>query len=691
MKIKALIVGSFPMAGLAALLTSGQVAATGPAAPALERMWLFDLPDGVLVALVAIGFSALAGLALLLARVLSRRRPTLRTTSVTLTASAAAGILVAFLAADTWHAYVADQMVSLPPTAAGRPIPDLLMAPTPAQAAASPRLPASALKALAGRARQVGVNLGALEDDTLTLKLFDDLELVAVRDRIAQVQGGQAWVGRIEGDPDSEVILAVKGNTLMGTVATDGRLFEIVFVNGDTHAVREIDLTQLPPEDPPQAPVTEGDATATTLTETAMGEASTGQVVDVMVVYSAKAQANAGGESGIQSRIINATTAANQAYLNSNIDMTLNLVHMGPSDYVETNSMPTALSRLRSTTDGYQDQVHPLREQYGADVVVLVSADTDYCGYGYVMRTVATSFATSAFAVVRDGCLTAGSFAHEIGHIMGNVHNQEDAGTAGAYPDSYGYRICGKFRDIMSYSCTGEPRVSYFSNPEVYYQTWPTGILGTNDTARSMNVTGTTVANFRPSAAGATTVPAAPGNLQASLVGTDGVALTWTDNATDEVGYRLQSSVDGATWFEIAALAANATGFTDTGLTPGQTYSYRVLAFNSIGNSDVSNLASATISLPVADTTQPVVKILTPANGAILKSNTTISLSATDNVAVTGLKLYIDAKLVGTTSNASLSYNWNIKKAAAGSHTIRGDALDSAGNLGSVTITVTKK
>lgn len=274
---------------------------------------------------------------------------------------------------------------------------------------------------------------------------------------------------------------------------------------------------------------------------------------------------------------------------------------------------------------------------------------------------------------------------------MGNVHNPEDASTPGVYPGSYGYRVCGKFRDIMSYSCTGEPRVSYFSNPEVNYQTWPTGILGTNDTARSMNVTGTTVANFRPAASGLTTVPVAPGNLQAVLAGSDGIALSWTDNATDEVGYRLQSSVDGVTWVEIATLAANATGFIDTSLSPGQTYSYRVHAFNSIGNSDFSNLASATISLPAADTTLPVVQIHTPANGAILKSNTTISLSATDNVAVTGLKLYIDAKLVSTSSNASLSYNWNIKKAAVGSHTLRADALDSAGNLGSVTITVTKK
>lgn len=683
--------------GATLMLAGGTASASPPGSEDSIWVWIANLPDWIPVVLLVCFFLGLALLALKAytrwASPGARQGSRWRRYSAVLAGGGVVGLLVALLVADTWHAFLLEKMSALPPTAAGRPISDLLLAPLPEQAATKPQLPPSAMAAKSGRERHANVNLGAIEETTLALNLFDDTDLIAVRDRVAEVQGGKAWVGHIEDDPDSEVILAAKGNTLAGTVSTDGRLFEILYVNGNTHAVREIDLSKLPPEDPPEAPDTAGDLGDTGLAAEGAGDGSTGQVVDVMVVYTPKVRTNAGGDNAIQSRIINAATAANQGYLNSNIDIALNLVYMGPVDYVETNSMPTSLSRLRSTTDGYVDTVHPLREQYGADVVILLSADTDYCGYAYVMRTVATTFATSAFGVVRDGCLTAGSFAHEIGHIMGNVHNPEDTTSAGAYPDSYGYRICGKFRDIMSYSCSGEPRVNYFSNPEIYYSSWPTGILGSNDTARSMNATASTVANFRTSVSVTPepTVPNAPSNLQATPNGADVISLTWTDNALNDSGYKLQSSVDGVTWFEIATLAANATSFVDAGLTPGETYDYRVFAFNSIGNSEFSNIASATLVATPADSTPPVVKIAKPANGAVLSSNTSVSLNATDNVGVSGLKLYIDDKLVGSTTSSSLTYNWNVKKASSGTHTLRGDAIDAAGNLGTVSITVTKK
>lgn len=678
------------------LVPTSAVFATPDASPNSPQdtwLWLANIPDWMLGALVAAMFVLLIGTGLLVFHLARQSVPRRRAVSATLGASALAGFLVAFLAADAWHAYLAEKMLALPPTAAGRPIPDLLVDPSPEKATSRPQLPPAALIAKSGRERHANVNLKAIDEPTLALRLFDDLDVVAVRDRVAEIQGGRVWVGHIEEDPDSEVILAAKGNTLAGTVSTDGRLFEILFVNGNTHAVREIDLTQLPPEDPAEAPDTTGDTGDSGLNDLGAGDTSTGQVVDVMVVYTPKVRTNAGGDNAIQSRILNAASAANQGYLNSNIDIALNLVYMGAVDYAETNSMPTSLSRLRSTTDGYLDLVHPLRDQYGADVVILLTTDTDYCGYAYIMKTVSTAFATSAFGVVRDGCLTAGSFAHEIGHIMGNVHNPEDASSAGAYPDSYGYRICGKFRDIMSYSCSGEPRVNYFSNPDIYYSSWPTGILGSNDTARSMNVTSPTVASFRASATGLPepTVPSDPSNLQASVTGGDTISLSWSDNAVDEVGYKVQSSTDGATWFEIATLAANATTFVDDGLPPGQTYHYRVFAFNSVGNSAFSNLASATLPATAVDTTPPAVKINNPANGAVLSAKTSITLSATDNVAVTGLKLYIDNKLVSSTTSSSLSYSWNVKKATSGSHAIRGDAIDAAGNLGTTSITVTKK
>ena len=90
-------------------------------------------------------------------------------------------------------------------------------------------------------------------------------------------------------------------------------------------------------------------------------------------------------------------------------------------------------------------------------------------------------------------------------------------------------------------------------------------------------------------------VPAAPSDLSATVVSQTVIDLAWTDNATNETGYRVERSPDGTTnWTAVATLAANATSYSDTGLTANTTYYYRVFAFNTGGDSAPSNTANAT-------------------------------------------------------------------------------------------------
>jgi peptidyl-Asp metalloendopeptidase len=590
-----------PLPGLAALLTTETALAADPLSIHPAWLWVFNLPDWALGAVPVLLGMALAWLGSLAYR---RLRPTHSRSKHRLDYAAAlagglAGLLITPLVAGPWQNYVADQIIELPPTAAGQPGVDLLIPAAPEIAAAIPPRPPSALAAHAGRDRRTGIDFTALNQDRLYLNLFEDTDLVAVRLQIEDNgRGSFVWIGRIEGFDDSEVILAVRGPALMGTIKWDGRVFEILYVNDDTHAVREIDLSTLPPEDPPGAMDESSEDGALELepldTAGTAAAAATGQIIDVLVVYTPNARQNAGGDAGMQTRILNAVTAVNQAYLNSGIDIRLNLVHTALTDYVETNALSTSRARLLDTTDGYMDEVHILRNQYGADLVVLVSTDTDACSVSAVMNRLSTGFAASALAVVRDGCLSTGSLAHAVGHMQGNAHNPESSAVAGVHPDAYGYRVCGKFRDIMSYACNNEPRISYFSNPDITYDGLATGLPGSNDTARSMNATAATVANFRSSLT-VTMIPNPPGNLTATAsVATDSVNLTWTDNAINESGYRVQSSLDQTDWTEIAVLGPNMTRFSDTRLSRGRTYHYRVLAFNNIGHSAFSNLASAT-------------------------------------------------------------------------------------------------
>jgi hypothetical protein len=92
--------------------------------------------------------------------------------------------------------------------------------------------------------------------------------------------------------------------------------------------------------------------------------------------------------------------------------------------------------------------------------------------------------------------------------------------------------------------------------------------------------------------------PAPPSDLSATAVSSTQINLSWTDNSFDEQGFRVERSLDGSNFVEIATLNPNVAAFSDTGLTPNTTYFYRVRAFNSFGNSDPSNVAADTTSDP---------------------------------------------------------------------------------------------
>jgi hypothetical protein len=85
--------------------------------------------------------------------------------------------------------------------------------------------------------------------------------------------------------------------------------------------------------------------------------------------------------------------------------------------------------------------------------------------------------------------------------------------------------------------------------------------------------------------------PAVPANFAASTNGSSAI-LTWANNATNEAGYHLQCSVNGGAFVEIAAIGANLTSYTHTGLGFTNAYSYRLHAWNNAGASDdaVANL-----------------------------------------------------------------------------------------------------
>jgi hypothetical protein len=100
------------------------------------------------------------------------------------------------------------------------------------------------------------------------------------------------------------------------------------------------------------------------------------------------------------------------------------------------------------------------------------------------------------------------------------------------------------------------------------------------------------------------TRPAAPTDLTAEAVNERRVDLAWTDHSGSESGFRIERKVNaGDPWASVATVAANVTSFSDINVVETTTYTYRVLAFNSGGDSLPSNEAQATtpaLTIPVA-------------------------------------------------------------------------------------------
>jgi len=87
----------------------------------------------------------------------------------------------------------------------------------------------------------------------------------------------------------------------------------------------------------------------------------------------------------------------------------------------------------------------------------------------------------------------------------------------------------------------------------------------------------------------ANTVPAEPGNFNATTLSDTEIELTWDDLSNDETGFKLERRTASGAYSEIATLGSDTESYIDTGRNPNTQYFYRVRAYNAVGNSAYSN------------------------------------------------------------------------------------------------------
>jgi subtilisin family serine protease len=164
-------------------------------------------------------------------------------------------------------------------------------------------------------------------------------------------------------------------------------------------------------------------------------------------------------------------------------------------------------------------------------------------------------------------------------------------------------------------------------------------------------------------------------------------------NAADNIG------VSKVELYKNGALYATATTapynfFWDTTTTVNGSYSLTAKAYDAAGNLGTSTAVSVTVSNTAtgSDTVAPVATISNPTSDVVVSGKVSVNASATDNIGVVEMDVYIDGVLKTTSTSGSVSYSWNTNGNGTkkGTHTITVKAYDAAGNVGTATVTVTK-
>jgi len=352
---------------------------------------------------------------------------------------------------------------------------------------------------------------------SLVIPLKDKTVITVRRTSVTRTSYGYEWHGVVEGTGEPVTLLCWPSGRLAGTITYRGHSYVVKYMGGQMHAIVEFAPDKMPPEHGPASTdrmqkmnmredplVRQGDASmmmrdagavpSMKMKPQALARAPEEVMITLIVAYTKNAASN---YFEIEKDLIDLAVAeANQSFRASGIDkVRLKVVHAYQTDYEEDGSHFDHVYRFRNKGDGYMDEVHELRDRFGADVGILVVDDPMGCGLS--IRIAAEE--KDAFAAMQHECAaTMYTLAHEIGHLVGARHDRALDDSTQPFPYGHGFVNGTDWRTIMSYkdSCDGCERRPVWSSPDVMVEGVAAGDANTNN-ARVIREQAHRVSGFR--------------------------------------------------------------------------------------------------------------------------------------------------------------------------------------------------
>ena len=291
----------------------------------------------------------------------------------------------------------------------------------------------------------------------------------------------------------SEVALVVAGRDVLGTVRHDGGLYKVHPLGDALTAVYRYDTGRLPSDATgrelaavkrqPHHPAPRNESAAAT---------SESPVIDILVAYTRHARIQSGNIDALLRYTFEET---NRTYANSHIRTRVRLVHAYQTDYTQSADLFTDLQRLVRPGDSHMDEVHRLRDEYAADLTVLLVGNPEgSCASYYIYPSEAY-----AFGAIARTCIGLYAFAQMLGFMQGASGDPEIHANH-HFPHGHGFcNDTDNWRTVMARNRDDRCPVPipYFSNPDVSYAGTPTGNAEQRNNARVIDETAERIAGFR--------------------------------------------------------------------------------------------------------------------------------------------------------------------------------------------------
>ncbi len=208
-----------------------------------------------------------------------------------------------------------------------------------------------------------------------------------------------------------------------------------------------------------------------------------------------------------ESRINHLIAVTNQIFIESNVNIRIELRKIERLEYSDNNDPDTILNDLVNKTAPAFANLNLMRYTTGSDLVMFmrpINNNDKCCGLAKTNGLYNTLIFSrdTMFSFVGIDCLDI-AMAHEIGHNLGLKHSERESGEGGVFSFSRGYGVDNFFVTVMANGkeFKNAKQIFVFSNPDLDCLGSPCGIDSSNtidgaDATQSLNLIKNQVASY---------------------------------------------------------------------------------------------------------------------------------------------------------------------------------------------------